>query len=180
MRFGYYDHLSRAEQRIYRSSDEVTSLRLTGAAALLPLIETLATALATEDRAHVEAAAQRLHQGLTRAFGVSPCRVEVLSARPHGRWGELQGLYTPGGRGRPPKVTLWMRTARQKRVVAFRTFLRTLLHELGHHLDYEYLRLAESFHTEGFYKRESSLFHQLVPALGPDERSTVPQPSAAE
>jgi hypothetical protein len=29
-------------------------------------------------------------------------------------------------------------------------------------LDYEFLRLGESFHTEGFYKRESSLFHQMV------------------
>ncbi|MGH7322525.1 MAG: hypothetical protein ACRELA_23275 [Candidatus Rokuibacteriota bacterium] len=180
MRFGYYDRLSRPEQRIYRKSDDVTSLRLTGAAALRPLIAPLARALGAEDRAQVEAAAQRLHQELTRAFGVSPCRVEVLSARPHGQWGELQGLYTPGGKGRRPKVTLWMRTARQKRLVAFRTFLRTLLHELGHHLDYEYLRLADSFHTEGFYKRESSLFHQLVPALGPDERSTAPEPSAVE
>ena len=56
-----------------------------------------------------------------------------------------------------------MRTARQARVVAFRTFLRTLLHEIGHHLDYTHLKLAESFHTEGFFRRESSLFHQLVP-----------------
>jgi hypothetical protein len=56
-----------------------------------------------------------------------------------------------------------MRTARRKRVVAFRTFLRTLLHELGHHLDYELLDLADSFHTEGFFQRESSLFKQLVP-----------------
>jgi len=55
-----------------------------------------------------------------------------------------------------------MRTAKQKRVVAFRTYLRTLLHEVGHHLDYTVLRLPESYHTEGFYKRESSLFHQLV------------------
>lgn len=55
-----------------------------------------------------------------------------------------------------------MRTARQRRVVAFRTFLRTLLHELCHHLDYQLLRLPDSFHTEGFYKRESSLFHQLM------------------
>lgn len=31
-----------------------------------------------------------------------------------------------------------------------------------HHLDYELLRLADSFHTEGFYKRESSLVYQLV------------------
>ena len=55
-----------------------------------------------------------------------------------------------------------MRTAQRKQVVAFRTFLRTFLHELCHHLDYELLRLAETFHTEGFYKRESSLFRQLV------------------
>jgi hypothetical protein len=56
-----------------------------------------------------------------------------------------------------------MRTAKQRRVVAFRTYLRTLLHEVGHHVDYAYLRLPDSFHTEGFYKRESSLFAQLVP-----------------
>ncbi len=138
-------------------------LRLPGAATLQPLTESLAAALTTEDRALVEAAARALYTGLARALGVSPCRVEVLSARPHGRWGELQGLYTTGPRGRPPRVQLWMRTARQRRVVAFRTFLRTLLHEPFHHLDYEHLRLADSFHTQGFYQRESSLFHQLVP-----------------
>ena len=62
----------------------------------------------------------------------------------------------------PAQVTVWMRTAQRRRVVAFRTFLRTLLHELCHHLDYELLGLEDSFHTQGFYKRESSLFHQLV------------------
>ncbi len=49
-------------------------------------------------------------------------------------------------------------------MVAFRTFVRTLLHELCHHLDYELLKLDDSFHTEGFFKRESSLFKQLVSA----------------
>jgi hypothetical protein len=57
-----------------------------------------------------------------------------------------------------------MRTVKHRRVVAFRSFLRTLLHELCHHLDYELYKLSDSFHTEGFYKRESSLFHQLVTA----------------
>jgi hypothetical protein len=52
--------------------------------------------------------------------------------------------------------------------VAFRTFLRTLLHEIVHHLDYELLKLADSFHTEGFFRRESSLFRQIVP--GEEER----------
>jgi hypothetical protein len=176
MRFGYYDRLTRAQQRVYRQSDERGSLPLPGAARLGPLVGELEAALGTEERARVEAAAQRLFTGLARAFGVPVCRVEVLAARPHGRWGELQGVYTTG---RTPRVTLWMRTARQRRVVAFRTFLRTLLHELSHHLDYEHLRLADSFHTEGFYKRESSLFHQLVPppvAGGPHDAGTTPAP----
>ena len=58
--------------------------------------------------------------------------VEVLAARPHARWGELHGLYT-ADRGQMPNIQLWMRTAKQRRVVAFRTYLRTLLHEVGHH-----------------------------------------------
>jgi hypothetical protein len=180
--FSYYDRLTRAQQRIYRQSDGVTSLRLSDPPSLHPLVDRLAAALTGEcappgvaglgprrpgrgdpDRLAVQTAAQALFGALAHAFQAPPCRLEVLAARPHGRWGELQGLYTTAERGRPAKVSLWMRTARQRRVVAFRTFLRTLLHELCHHLDYEHLRLADSFHTEGFYKRESSLFHQLVP-----------------
>jgi hypothetical protein len=76
-----------------------------------------------------------------------------------------------------PVITLWMRTAQRKQVVAFRTFLRTFLHELCHHLDYELLRLPETFHTEGFYKRESSLFRQLVVDGGQGE-GAAPSPSA--
>jgi len=180
MPFAYYERLTRAQQRVYRQSDEVTSLRLPGAALLRPLIAVLEAALRSEERTRVETAAQRVFTGLTRAFGVTACRVEVLAARPHGRWGELQGLYTTAPSGRLPKVTLWMRTARQRRVVAFRTFLRTLLHELGHHLDYEHLRLSDSFHTEGFYKRESSLFHQLVPPSPETGEAEDTPPSAAE
>jgi hypothetical protein len=165
-RFAYYERLTPAQQRVYRQSDGVSALRLVGAADLRPLVAALEAGLASEDREVVQLAAQALFTGLTRAFVVGPCRVEVLAARPHGRWGELQGLYTEDRRGRAPRVQLWMRTARQRRVVAFRTFLRTLLHELCHHLDYRHLRLPESFHTQGFYQRESSLFHQLVPDPG--------------
>jgi hypothetical protein len=95
--------------------------------------------------------------------------------RPSAGWGELHGLYTRDER-RPARIQLWMRTARHRRVVAFRTFLRTLLHEIGHHVDYELLRLPDSFHTEGFFKRESSLFRQLVPeaGAGPGQDSDEP------
>lgn len=178
MTFGYYDRLTPAQQRLYRRSDAITSLPLPGAASLRPLVAELAVSLESAGRAAVQGAAQRLFSGLTRAFAVPPCRVEVLAARPHGRWGELQGLYTTASRARSARVQLWMRTARRRRVVAFRTFLRTLLHELVHHLDYEHLRLADSFHTQGFYQRESSLFHQLV--REPRPGSSSDRPSARE
>jgi hypothetical protein len=161
MPFSYYARLTRSQQAIYRKSDEIAEVRLPNPAALHPGVTALTTALATEDRGQVQRATERLIRGLTDALDVPPVQVEVLAARPHAKWGELHGLYTVE-RGKPPKIQLWMRTAKQRRVVAFRTYLRTLLHEVGHHLDYALLRLRDSYHTEGFYKRESSLFHQLV------------------
>jgi len=162
MPFAYYARLTRAQQAIYRKSDGVTELRLPRPADLRPLVSVLEDALRTEERAVTQRATERLIRELTDALGLPPVKVEVLAARPHARWGELHGLYT-AERGKPTTIQLWMRTAKQKRVVAFRTYLRTLLHEVGHHIDYALLRLPDSFHTEGFYKRESSLFSQLVP-----------------
>jgi hypothetical protein len=159
--FGYYARLSRARQAIYRKSDDIPEVRLPRPDLLHPLVEDLAAALAGEDRPATQAASDRLVQGIVRELGLPPVRVQVLAARPHRHWGELHGLYTAEA-GRVPRIQVWMRTAKQRRVVAFRTYLRTVLHELGHHIDYTMLRLRESFHTEGFYKRESSLFHQLV------------------
>jgi hypothetical protein len=167
MPFAYYDRLSAARKRIYRQSDAVEEVVLPDPAALRPLVASLATALSAEDRRATERACQRLADALLLQLELPPVRMSVLAARPSHDWGELHGYYDPTREGVPPTLTLWMRTAQRKQVVAFRTFLRTVLHELGHHLDYELLRLAETFHTEGFYKRESSLFKQLV---APDER----------
>jgi hypothetical protein len=162
MPFPYYERLSARDQATYRRSDGVTTLRLPEPATLHPLVDDLRRALAVEERRSVEAAAGRLCLALARQLVLSPVALEVLAVRPHSRGSELHGLYTRDER-RPARIQLWMRTARHRRVVAFRTFLRTLLHEVCHHVDYEQLRLGDSFHTEGFFRRESSLFHQLVP-----------------
>ncbi len=162
MPFAYYARLTRAQQRVYRRSDQIGAVPLGGAAACRPLVDAVGRALAAEDRGRTEVAVQSLLDRLTVALHVPPLRAEVLAARPSRDWGELHGLYTPPGRGGRARVTVWMRTAQRRQVVAFRTFLRTLVHELCHHLDYELLKLSDSFHTEGFYRRESSLIHQLL------------------
>ena len=94
MPFSYYARLTRSQQAVYRKSDEITELRLPRPAALHPAVTALSTALATEDRARVQRATERLMRDLTDAFGVPPVQVEVLAARPHARWGELHGVYT--------------------------------------------------------------------------------------
>lgn len=177
MPFSYYERLSARGQAIYRKSDATTSLDLPQAERLRPLVEELREALQRDERRAVEAAASRLGVGLARHLGLPPVTVEVLAVRPSARWGELHGLYTRDEH-RPARIQLWMRTARHRRVVAFRTFLRTLLHEIGHHVDYELLRLADSLHTEGFFKRESSLFRQLMPEAGVDPAQDSEEPPA--
>ena len=168
MPFAYFERLSRRQQGIYLKSDRISAVPLPDAPALRPLVVELGSALESGDRALTETASQRLASALSRELGLPSVRVTVLAARPHAKWGELHGLYESTGKPRtPPTITLWMRTARQKRVVAFRTFLRTLLHEMGHHLDYTLLKLPDSLHTQGFYQRESHLFHQLVTDGGP-------------
>jgi uncharacterized damage-inducible protein DinB len=163
MPFAYFERLTRRQQAIYLRSDAITTLPLRRPEPLRPLATQLGRVLEGGDRKLTESATQQLATALARDLGLPPVRVKVLAARPHAGWGELHGLYeTAGRRGEPPLITLWMRTARQKRVVAFRTYLRTLLHEMGHHVDYTLLRLGDSFHTQGFYQRESHLFHQLV------------------
>ncbi len=162
MPFAYYERLSPERKRIYRASDAVGEIALPRPGELRPLAAALERALAAGERAAVERAVQRLANGICDQLGVRRAAVTVLERRPHAHWGELHGLYEPARPPRHPRVTLWMRTAKRRRVVAFRTFLRTLLHELVHHLDYTLLRLPDSLHTEGFYRRESSLFRQLA------------------
>jgi hypothetical protein len=162
MRYAYYEKLSAREKAVYRRSDEVVSLDLPEAGSLHGHVVALRQALLADVRAAVQTAAAGLALGISQQLGIPRVELAVLAVRPSSSWGELHGLYTREP-GRTPQIQLWMRTARHRRVVAFRTFLRTLLHEVGHHLDYELLRLGESFHTEGFFRRESSLFKQLVP-----------------
>ena len=161
MPFAYFDRLSPARKRIYLRSDSIERVDLPQSPSAERLVKDMEAALASENRGEAERFAQALLNDLCTRLKVPRVRVRVLSVRPSGNWGELHGLYEPFEDGTPPLITVWMRTVAKKQVVAFKTFLRTVLHELCHHLDYELYKLPETFHTEGFYKRESSLYYQL-------------------
>ncbi len=161
--FSYYNRLNAAQKRVYRRSDEIHGVRLPNVAELRPFLAELLPALKQENRTRVEELCRKLASGMAAGLQAPPLRVRVLAVRPSASWGELHGLYMPAEGKASAVITVWMRTAQRRQVVAFRSFVRTLLHEICHHLDYEHFRLPESYHTEGFYRRESSLFHQLLP-----------------
>ena len=160
--FAYYRKLSPRQKATYRRSDAIDRIELPDAGALAPLVDSIRRELAAEDRRALEQAVRGLVAGIHGRLGAPPVDVIVRAVRPSADWGELHGLYTSDPRAKRARIEVWMRTAKHERPVAFRTFLRTVLHECCHHLDFEVLKLPDSFHTEGFFKRESSLVRQLT------------------
>ena len=167
MPFSYYDRLSPGRKRVYRKSDAIRRIEVPDVAALVPLAAAIGAPLVRGERAGTQLACQALVDAAIAQLALPPIGVRVLARRPRNDHGELHGLYEPReheeyARGERATITVWMRTAQKEQVVKFRTFLRTLVHELAHHLDYELYRLPETFHTEGFYARESALVHELL------------------
>ncbi len=161
MAFDYYQRLKPWQQRVYDQSDAITEIRLTNARDCETAIIALRDALASENRKQTQTSTRAVVNHICAGLGCRSPLLKVLSSRPGDDYEELHGLYEYGD-DETPLITVWMRTAQHKRVVAVRSYLRTVLHELCHHLDYEHFELRDSFHTEGFYKRESSLFKQLT------------------
>ena len=161
MPFSYFNRLSVYGKRVYLASDSIREVALPNAELAQPLLPILREALLRDDHRAVSAAADALVLAITRLMLVPEVSVVVLAERPRRRGSELHGLYTAAP-GRKPQIKVWMRTAALGKVVAFKTFLRTLLHEVLHHLDYTHYKFRDSFHTAGFYSRESSLVRQLL------------------
>lgn len=161
MPFSYFNRLSAPARKVYLASDAIKEVALPNAEMVQPLLPILREALLKDDHRAVSAAADALVLALTRLMRVPEVSVLVLADRPRRKGSELHGLYTVTP-GRKPQIKVWMRTAALGKVVAFKTFLRTLLHEVLHHLDYTHYRFRDSFHTAGFYSRESSLVRQLM------------------
>ncbi len=153
--------LTRAQQRIYDRSNSTPVIALQATTSLKHAVGLLPAVLLSGDPRRVEQLAQRISDDVMAALRVRRVRVQVSGTRPSNARGELHGLYTPAHDGTSATIKLWMMTAKRQQVVAFKTFLRTLLHEICHHLDYTLLGLPDSFHTDGFYQRESSLFYRI-------------------
>ena len=171
-RFAYYDNLDAEQKRTYRRSDSIRRVEIPEVASLIPVAKSIDPVLASGDRAGTERLCQALVDGINSRLGAPAVRVRVMERRPSDSGGELQGLYDPDEvTGGVARITAWMRTAQRIQIVKFRTFLRTLVHEVCHHIDYEHYTMPDTVHTEGFYARESAMTREL---LGEPIRDAAP------
>ena len=168
----FRERLSRAQQRQYDRSNAVSAIAVDVSPRCARAVSLLEPALMHGDRPRTERVAQIICDELCAALRLPRVQVEVRQVRPSDRRGELHGLYESAGRSQV--ISIWMYTAKRGQVVAYRTFLRTLIHEIGHHLDYQHLRLSDSFHTDGFFQRESSLVRRLLAAATHSRADSVP------
>ena len=159
----YFYRLSSRAQRAYLQGDSIERFDLVPSPIVRTTLDALIRALDADNLSATSACAQALAAEVCRLLGAQPVRVQVRGVRPRNSRSELHGLfhlYDPRQR-KPPYIELWMRTAQRHDVVKPKTFVRTLMHEVGHYLDYALLKLDNSFHNSGFFKRESSLVRAL-------------------
>ena len=163
----FFHRMPPLAQRAYLRSDSIGKFDFEPAPAARNAVAALASALEADAAPAIAAAARVVAIEVCRMAAVMPLAVEVRSVRPRNQRGELHGLFYPfDSRSRTPAhIVLWMRTAQRHEIVRPRTFVRTLMHELVHYFDYALLRLGDSFHTMGFFRRESFLVRML---LAPD------------
>ncbi|HYA35758.1 MAG TPA: hypothetical protein VEF03_09060 [Candidatus Binataceae bacterium] len=169
----YFHRLTPRFQQAYLKSDATAKFEPLPDAIAIQYAQELVAVLEKGRIADIERAAGALVAELCRVYAVRPVKVTVKGVRPHNARGELHGLFKVQ---RPPEIVLWMKTAQRHDVVKPRTFIRTLLHEVCHYFDYVVLELDDSFHTMGFFKRESFLTRALMGTGGKDEHPVKSQP----
>ncbi|HVN90780.1 MAG TPA: hypothetical protein VMT61_13270 [Candidatus Binataceae bacterium] len=181
----YFSRLTPRAQRIYLKSDAIDRFDFTVDETALRLTRELLVALESGAPSTVQRHAQALLDELCRKSRLAPLQLQVKAVRPHNARGELHGIFYPRETGRSsanpyqfstassngPLIILWMRTAQRHDIVKPRTFLRTLMHEFGHYLDYFLLRLGDSPHSSGFFRRESFLVRMLTQESQPTAAS---------
>lgn len=158
----YYYRLPKSRQALYRHSVALRLPELQSVAEVRALAGQVESRLRKGNASATSRALGALVNAICDGYGVPRVKIRVRDQRPGDEYEELQGLYERE-EGEIAIVTVWMRTGTTAKVVKYRTFLRTALHEVVHHLDYEHFELDDSLHTEGFFQRESTLLKSVAP-----------------
>jgi hypothetical protein len=144
----------------YRKSQSLEAPEFSLTPRCLDKASALHLAMTGKDERAIARASQQFVTALCRASGVPDKIVTVAGKRQSTGRGEIHGLCEMNGR-----ITIYLYTAKRGLMVAFKTYLKTLIHEFMHHYDWKGLKI-QSMHTAGFYKRVNHVYKHVLADLG--------------
>jgi len=158
---------SQAKDYIKSLETTINSLPRGNAKVLQVAVKFLAEALNNGDEEAINNYANETLAELNRTYKLPHLHVYTGGKRRlTRRGGQYYGVYkTRGGENQRHSIAVYSRTAKTKKYVAPKTFLRTLIHEWGHHYDKHQLKLAHTYHTKGFYERLNAIYSKLKELL---------------
>ncbi len=160
---------SASQAKDYKKSLETTinSLPRGSAKVLQVAVKFLAEALNNGDEEAINNYSNETIAELNRTYKLPHLRVYTGGKRRlTRRGGQYYGVYkTRGEENQRHSISVYSRTAKTKKYVAPKTFLRTLIHEWVHHYDKYKLKLAHTYHTKGFYERLNAIYSKLKEPL---------------
>lgn len=71
-----------------------------------------------------------------------------------------EGIYHSSSQGKPEEIEIWLLTT-AKKLVGGEEMLRIVIEEWLHHFDNKYLKLSDSHHCKGFFKRLDQILKQF-------------------
>src|ERR1051325_5532942 len=159
----------------FEESDRTVELDLPQDGTLPAIAKSIESAMKADEMVAVRNTCAEFLSIASSFYKVKNCGVKVLAARPlqvRENWStELFGDYDPT----TMIIRVWMRTAVKKEVTSFGTFFSTLCHEFCHHLDLQFFKFPDSWHTRGFYQRTAVLYH-YARGTAPKKLFWIPMP----
>lgn len=155
-----YKTLSKVENANYAKSNSIESVEYNkmNKAYSKPILND-----PTGDYKKREKYANELVSYLCKKYSIPFCKVVVKNqTKPTRQTTSYKittgGYYTTASMN----IVIYNLTAARKQIISNKSFFDTLLHEFMHHYDHTYIKLIDSIHTTGFYKRISDLKNKLI------------------
>ncbi|MCK4844384.1 MAG: hypothetical protein KAS95_01790 [Candidatus Heimdallarchaeota archaeon] len=156
---------TKEQNRDYKKSNN-TEINLPSKNTLISFqatVKMLAKALINEDNITIKQYSNNIIEELNTEYKLPTLPVFTGGKRRLTRSGnQYYGVHRTRGReNKHSSISVYSRTAKTQKCVAPKTFLRTLIHEWGHHYDRYKLKLSSTYHTKGFYERVNLIYNEL-------------------
>lgn len=103
-------------------------------------------------------ASEKLLKYLSEKFKISTPTIKVVNGKRKQKGSaQIYGTYHV----QAETIFVYNQTAKTNVPISIKSFYDTLLHEFMHHYDHKYLKMNDSLHTSGFYKRITDLKTKL-------------------